>query len=242
MSVEYRHGTSPSAFVDLEAASVAAVITDPPYGTGAGVHQYGRRQNWGVPTDTQFIANDTDLSQLESCAPEIARVLALGGVAFVFCSHDRGGAEEIMRAVNLIPFMGGIQWDKGRPGLSHSIRYCHEQILLCAKDGVDPFANREPLLSPIRCAPVQDTRHPNEKPVALLRKLIRWALPAGGLVLDPFAGIASCGVAAVAERCDYIGVECDEQWWAVAERRLNEVQNKTHPDIEQDSLFAPEAA
>ena len=60
-------------------------------------------------------------------------------------------------------------------------------------------------------------------------------------MVDPFAGVASCGVAALAERCDYVGVELDERWWAIAERRLAEAASNAHPDLPPD-LFAPEAA
>lgn len=45
------------------------------------------------------------------------------------------------------------------------------------------------------------------KPVALMRHLVRLVSPPGGIVLDPFAGLGSTGVAAIWEGMRFIGVE-----------------------------------
>lgn len=231
--IDYRHGSSPEGFANLPSGSVGAIVCDPPYGTGGKGVIYGRR-HVGAVTGIQ---NDTDLSQLEASAPEMARVLMADGLALVCCAPTlRRAAEDVLEAGGLNP-IHVIVWDKGTPGISYKVRYAHEDIILAVKDIYGPWDTRAPIISPIRVPRVQHTEHPNEKPVALYRKLIRWALPTGGLVLDPFAGIASCGVAAIAERCSYIGVECDEMWWPIASRRLAEARNIRHPDILQESLF-----
>jgi DNA modification methylase len=49
--------------------------------------------------------------------------------------------------------------------------------------------------------------HPTVKPVALMRHLIRLVTPPDGVVLDPFLGSGSTGVAAVREGVDFIGIE-----------------------------------
>jgi site-specific DNA-methyltransferase (adenine-specific) len=51
--------------------------------------------------------------------------------------------------------------------------------------------------------------HPTVKAVALMRWLIRLVTPPGGLVLDPFAGSGTTGVAALAEGMAFLGVERD---------------------------------
>jgi site-specific DNA-methyltransferase (adenine-specific) len=61
--------------------------------------------------------------------------------------------------------------------------------------------------------------HPAEKPVPLLRRLIRLLAPPGGTVLDPFAGSASTGQAAFAEGREFLGIELDA---AYAERAANQ--------------------
>jgi DNA modification methylase len=66
----------------------------------------------------------------------------------------------------------------------------------------------------------EDNDHPTVKPVALLVWLIRLVTPEGGLVLDPFAGSGSVGIAAEIERRPFIGIELKPEYAAVAERRL----------------------
>lgn len=49
--------------------------------------------------------------------------------------------------------------------------------------------------------------HPTVKSIALMRWLVRLITPPGGVVLDPFAGSGTTGVAALAEGCDFVGCE-----------------------------------
>jgi DNA modification methylase len=62
--------------------------------------------------------------------------------------------------------------------------------------------------------------HPTVKPIALMRWLVRLVTPPGGLVLDPFAGSGSTGCACVLEGFDFIGIEADAEYAAIAERRI----------------------
>jgi len=62
--------------------------------------------------------------------------------------------------------------------------------------------------------------HPTQKPLELLRPLIRYSVPPGGLVLDPFAGSASVGAAAKAEGRLYVGFETKAEYAAMSNARL----------------------
>ena len=63
--------------------------------------------------------------------------------------------------------------------------------------------------------------HPAQKPVALLRWTIQvMEIPGDALVLDPYMGSGSTGVAALALGRRFIGVELDEHYFDVAARRL----------------------
>ena len=227
MTIEYRRGVSPAALHDIQHGTVDLVFTDPPYSTGDnGKHQYGRRQKWGVPHGDQFIANDTDLAEVALLARECARLLKPEGLALVFgAPSKRSEVRDLFEQCAGLQVVETILWDKGAPGLSHKFRWCVEDIHVIARRGVDIWTNREPLVVPVRVPRVADPQHPNEKPVRLFEKLIRWALPNRGLIVDPFAGVAPCGVGAAFNRCDYIGVECDPRWWPIAESRLAVVRD-----------------
>lgn len=62
--------------------------------------------------------------------------------------------------------------------------------------------------------------HPTVKPLALMRWLVRLAAPSGGLVLDPFSGSGSTGIAAVLENRRFVGIEREGEYVDIACARL----------------------
>jgi len=66
----------------------------------------------------------------------------------------------------------------------------------------------------------RDGRHPTEKPLALLREIIRDFTQPGDLICDPYMGGAAIGVAALAEGRRYIGIEKKPVWFDVAVDRI----------------------
>jgi len=62
--------------------------------------------------------------------------------------------------------------------------------------------------------------HPTVKPLDLLRYLIRLMTQEGGIVLDPFVGSGSTVIAALLEGRKYIGIEINEEYYQIAQRRL----------------------
>jgi hypothetical protein len=63
--------------------------------------------------------------------------------------------------------------------------------------------------------------HPTVKPIALMRWLVRLITPPGGVVLDPFMGSGSTGCAVALEGFQFIGIEQDAEYAAIAERRIS---------------------
>lgn len=66
--------------------------------------------------------------------------------------------------------------------------------------------------------------HPTVKPTDLMRYLCRLVTPAGGLVLDPFMGSGSTGKAAVLEGFQFVGIDNDPAYAAIAEARIRVAQ------------------
>lgn len=62
--------------------------------------------------------------------------------------------------------------------------------------------------------------HPTVKPIELMRWLVRLLNPAGGLVLDPFAGSGSTGAAAVLEGARFHGIEREASYVPIARARI----------------------
>lgn len=69
--------------------------------------------------------------------------------------------------------------------------------------------------------------HPTVKPVDLMKYLCRLITPPGGLILDPFCGSGSTGVAAMREGFNFIGIELNADYAEIARRRIDHERNKT---------------
>jgi DNA modification methylase len=62
--------------------------------------------------------------------------------------------------------------------------------------------------------------HPTVKPVELMRWLVRLVTPPGGTVLDPFTGSGTTGMACRYELREFVGIEREAEYVAIAERRI----------------------
>ena len=62
--------------------------------------------------------------------------------------------------------------------------------------------------------------HPTVKPVALMEYLCRLITPPGGVVLDPFMGSGTTGIAAIREGFAFIGIEKMDEYLPIAKARI----------------------
>lgn len=83
--------------------------------------------------------------------------------------------------------------------------------------GADPLARQAP----------RANFHPTVKPIKLMEYLIKLITPPGGIVLDPFMGSGTTGIAARNLEFKFIGIELNEEYFAIAKARINE--SKTTP-------------
>ncbi len=72
-------------------------------------------------------------------------------------------------------------------------------------------------------------RHPTQKPIELLRRIILASTVPGDVVLDPFAGSSTTGVAALETKRQFIGIEKDIDFVNLSLKRLYDVLHQ--PDL-----------
>ena len=223
---------------ELDTGSVDAVITDPPYSSG-GAFRGDRIQD----VHTKYVQTDSisgaDLASFSGdtrdqrgygywCAlwlGECRRVTAPGGVVAVFTDwRQLPTTTDFLQAAGIV-WRGIVPWHKpnGRPVQGRWANQC--EYVVWGTNGPRSLD----VLGPTAFAgfyqanPPRDRDHITQKPLEVMRSLVRIA-PEGGIVLDPFAGAGTTGVAALMEGRRFIGIELDEHHCATARRRADGVQ------------------
>jgi hypothetical protein len=99
--------------------------------------------------------------------------------------------------------------------------------MLPARSGADAVdrdegaaGTKSPRAGASRTASQVRNHHPTVKPIELMRWLVRLVTPPGGLVLDPFTGSGSTGVAALLEGFRFIGCELSPEYAEIARARI----------------------
>lgn len=196
-----------------------AVVTDPPYGTQDLVGGYNRKG------DT--ILNDHDLSALESVFPLLCKAVPIG---WLLIFHASRVLPEFIRITASAPWHGSFVWVKAAHGLGYGpIRYSHEDVAVFRLG--DPPKPR-PEFSVLRSPTIAED-HPHQKPVDVLRKLVRWSVGKHGTVLDPFMGSGSTGVAALEISRKFIGIELDQKYFDIARRRIEKAWRQPKLDMDR---------
>lgn len=211
------NGDALTVLRQMEAESVNFIITDPPYGVDfqSGRVEKARRKD--------KIANDK--------APFIwwlydaFRVLAVGGGLLCFSRWDV--QQVFIDAMKIAGFSvkSVIVWDRvvhGMGDLKSTFAPRYDTCIFAVK-GSYAFPNGRPA-DVIQCQRINgaDLRHPNEKPLDLMRRLIEATTKPNDLILDPFAGSGTTLVAALQSGRRYIGVDLSPQHHETAQRRLYE--------------------
>lgn len=201
--VDLRLGDCLEILPTLPAGSVDAVITDYPYGVGV---------KYGVYNDTQ-----DNLKQLiDASLPELRRVarrvVLTCGIANVY----------------LYPIPEWILcWAYSGGGSSGKWGFNAWQPLLAY--GKDPYLSnglgRRPDLI-YQTETAEKNGHPCPKPLGVWTKIVnRCSLP-GETILDPFMGSGTTGVACVQTGRNFIGIEIDPNYYAIAQKRIQEAQRQ----------------
>lgn len=77
---------------------------------------------------------------------------------------------------------------------------------------------RDVIESPVES--IQGIDHRAVFPLSVIREFIKMLTPKGGIILDPYIGSGTTALAAIAEKCRYIGIDIDSLYCQLSEKRI----------------------
>jgi len=195
----------------IEDESIDLILTDPPY------------------DNTRYMPSLTRI-QKETVAKEFKRVLKRTGNLLLFCGFDdKWTWYEILKEAGL-KFRREIIWVYDNPSNyppPKNIQASHETCLWFSKLSKRYYFKQGVMLRTwVNCPTPSGILREFEvlnitpKPVPLLIRLIEFSCPLGGLVLDPFMGTGSTGVACMKTGRRFIGIEIKRKYFDLAVERV----------------------
>lgn len=243
---EIIHGEGFTVLRDLPDDSVDCVITDPPYNSGGrtttertratAMDKYVSGDARVVEEFSDFVGESRDQRGyqvwLTMVLAEALRASKMSAPLLVFCDFRQlPTTSDAIQAAGWT-WRGIIPWHKpiSRPHRGGFRRAC-EYVLWATKGPINGDANPVYLEGLFSASQPRgkNRHHITAKPVSLMRELVK-VCPPGGLIVDPFAGSGSTGVAAVAEGRQFLGVEIVDRYADVAAIRIADVLGE-HQDM-----------
>ena len=217
------------------AGSADLVLTDPPYAisrptgfTRGGVKRLG--------VDMEFGDWDRSPISIDRLCALSFDALRKGGTIIVF--YDLWKITHLADALRAAGFdkLRFIEWIKTNPvPLNSRTTYLSNarEIAVCAAKGTKPTFNSQydggayATDTFLHGIPKGKERfHPTQKPLELFQELVRRHSNEGDLVIDPFMGSGTTGVAAVGEGRRFLGGDIDREYLNKARRRLRNVKSQ----------------
>lgn len=236
------HGDCLEHMGRLEDGTVNLILTDPPYNLGNFMRD--RQTNLAAMRDNYFgkagwddLEYDSWVRLMEEFFREAARVTTKGGSMVMFMS--------IIKIETIITLAQSAGFYYKTTGIWHKLNPMPRNMNLHYVNSTEAWAyftygkktgtfnNHGIALHDFVESPVASSSerrhgpHPTQKPVELLRGFVRTLSDCGDLVLDPFMGSGSAGVAAVSEHRRFVGIELSETYFGNAQRRIAEVAVRT---------------
>jgi site-specific DNA-methyltransferase (adenine-specific) len=219
---------------------VDAVITDPPFSSGARTDAAKSMRNGmvrGAKWEGDWFTHDNMATHgflwlMRLFSVDVLRVCRNNGTAHLFIDWrmypNLYGVMESAgwRAKNL------VVWDKQHFGMGGNYRNQHE-LILYAEKGTAEFRTKS-LGNVLTVARSGSEFHPTEKPVELIETLIGAVADTAEMVFDPFTGSGTTLVAAAKLGRHFLGFEISPEYCAIARKRIALVEA-------QPNLFQPKA-
>lgn len=240
------HGDMADMLAALPTGSVHIAALDPPYflSNGGTTVQSGERVSVDKGQWDVSLGVARDHKTHKTYLAQLRRVLKAEGAAWIsgthHCLYSIGfalqlGGWDILNHVtwekpNPPPNVGcrcfthsteGVIW--ARPNhanpMLHTFNYDEAKALNEGKQLKDVWRGMAP-----GAAEKEHGKHPTQKPLWLYERIVELTTQPGDIVLDPFMGSGTTGVAAARLGRYFIGAERDDAHFALAMRRLGEVQ------------------
>lgn len=186
--------------------NVDAVVTDPPYGIGeGGGRQHARLRptaKWSNPKAVNYAEGGWDSAPPDSALIGLVIEAAPSVVLF-------GG-----NYFNLPPSRCWLVWDKETSGDFADCELAWTNLDMAVRrirylwSGFKKYGYEE------------RGQHPTQKPVGVMQWVLELATEPGHVVLDPFCGSGTTGVACLRLGRRFIGIELDSNYAAIAVERL----------------------
>lgn len=192
-----------------EGVKVDCVLSDPPYGIGYSPSQNSNKA-WGKKT---FVGKNVVTGDENPFDPspflDYATVILFGANHF---------------ADKLPPSSEWIVWDKREGMTSNDFADC--ELIWTNQPGVARVF-RHMWSGAIRASEKGVPRvHPTQKPVVLMAWLIERYTNEGDTIIDPFMGSGTTGVACSQLKRNFIGIEIDPDYFAIAQKRIADAESQ----------------
>lgn len=231
--------------------SIDFILTDPPY-------NIGKHSTGNIPLPGRSAINN-DLAgwdwidfHPEEWVDDFVRILKPTGNLFIFTTYNQLGKwyDLLDKRFDATNFM---IWHKTNPApkifKAGFLNSC-EMIYTCwnKKHTWNFISQREMhnfIESPICMKPerLSNPKHPAQKPVAILKKMIGIASNPNDIIFDPFMGVGSVGVAAMSEGRRFIGVDINKDYYNAAKKRIDDELSKSVSLFDKDDgMMAKETA
>lgn len=239
--------------------SIEMLLADPPYGHSNHDGDWNARLNEHRGIEGKPIANDDAEGMRRVVDGMLAEATRLLKHDCCCCCCCGGGgprptfawvAERMDRAG--LTFFHSVIWNKKNPGLGWRYRRQHEMVMISHRAGGKMLWRDEGIAARniVDMMPPRERSHPNEKPVALVEHFLDLHTSEGHLVLDPFMGGGTTGVAAARMGRRFWGIELDEAHFDTACRRIEQAYRQSALFFDrtpaakpkQTSIFDGEAA
>lgn len=202
---------------DIPDGSIDMILTDPPYGMDY-------QSNWRVRTEKfRKMENDKTLEWLNEFTNHSFRIMKENTSAYIFCSwHNvdlfKQAFQEKFKIKNIIVW---VKNNHGSGDLKGAYAPKHEFIIFMHKGRSLFRGKRGPDVINIDKVVPSKMTHPTEKPIGINELFIKNSSDVNNVILDPFMGSGSTGIAAKNLNRDFIGIELDDEYFQIAENRIN---------------------